>query len=537
MHELDQTALANRELSLAEGAAPSVGTQPAILEVPVNTAVGEDLPAEVEEKPDLDIEQLAAAVADRLRAPLGDHATQQATARVQDLARAFTSGLQGNLDATRQIVADGKTTAEDLTRRAGEAEAHMQGVVQDIVGTVEAAEARLDGHAKTAQADIKEAVDLGTSRLEAATFAQTRKVTQQAQSAQVRIEGAVADGEQAVKAHIAAAVEQTSQHVGTIEARARDVAAATELLAKAGDATIRAAVIKYLENMGEDPAILPLVTAAKASLKDRHEHAQAPLLDALVRAGIPAYLHGEAGSGKSTGASYAAEKLGLDFRSISFGPTTGKADLLSFRDAGGNVARTGFRQICEFGGVMLFDEIDAGNPGLITVMNASLANGYTEFPDTRIMHHANTRFVAAANTIGKGADAQYVGRNPLDAATRDRFAFLQWDIDDRLEEALVLGKPVTAAAPFHIQQGGVPTAKEWLDTVRGYREAAARLRIAHLITPRAAIYGARLTQVDVGDGKVGVGHGHLVPMLIHKGISPEIATKLDNDVKVRSSRR
>jgi len=170
-------------------------------------------------------------------------------------------------------------------------------------------------------------------------------------------------------------------------------------------------------------------------------------------------------------------------------------------------------------------------------MNASLANGYTEFPDQRITHHANTRFVAAANTIGKGADAQYVGRNQLDAATRDRFAFVPWDIDDRLEEALVLGKPLTAANPFDIQKGRVPTAKEWLDTVRGYREAAASLRIAHLITPRAAIYGARLAQVDVGNGKVGVGHDHLIPMLIHKGIKSEIATKLDAEVKVRSGRR
>ena len=49
----------------------------------------------------------------------------------------------------------------------------------------------------------------------------------------------------------------------------------------------------------------------------------------------------------------------------------------------------------------------------------------------------NFRLVAAGNTYGTGADAQYVGRNELDAATLDRFVVVRWNYDQELESRII----------------------------------------------------------------------------------------------------
>ena len=129
-------------------------------------------------------------------------------------------------------------------------------------------------------------------------------------------------------------------------------------------------------------------------------HLYEPLLRrAALMANIPVWLHGEAGSGKSTTAERSAGWLGLPFRSISLGPSSSKADLMGYRDGHGEYQRTGFREIYEDGGVFLFDEIDNAHPSILTLLNASIANGHGEFPDGRVARHETTRFIAAANTI------------------------------------------------------------------------------------------------------------------------------------------
>ena len=51
------------------------------------------------------------------------------------------------------------------------------------------------------------------------------------------------------------------------------------------------------------------------------------------------------------------------------------------------------------------------------------------------------RVIATANTWGTGADAEYVGRNRLDAASLDRFgARLEWDYDEAFERRLMVGQ-------------------------------------------------------------------------------------------------
>ena len=51
----------------------------------------------------------------------------------------------------------------------------------------------------------------------------------------------------------------------------------------------------------------------------------------------------------------------------------------------------------------------------------------------------NFRIVAAGNTYGTGADAEYTGRYQLDASSLDRFAILDVTYDRNIERALAGG--------------------------------------------------------------------------------------------------
>lgn len=261
----------------------------------------------------------------------------------------------------------------------------------------------------------------------------------------------------------------------------------------------------------------PQIDKIKAVAKPSHQHT--PLLDACIEADVPAYLYGEAGSGKSTAAELAAGVRGMALRAISLSPMTSKSDLLGYRDAMGAYHDTGFRNVYEHGGVFLFDEMDNGNPSVIALVNRALSGWENEFPDRPVERNWNTRIVAAANTIGRGATAQYVGRNALDAATLDRFAMIPWDIDERLENQLLHIEPGSDVDPIDISEGGIPTTKEWLEEVRSFRSRAAATKLRAVISPRSSIYGSKLAEV-------GVGMRWLAEMLLYKGVSEADRRKL-----------
>ena len=106
-----------------------------------------------------------------------------------------------------------------------------------------------------------------------------------------------------------------------------------------------------------------------------------------------------------------------------------------------------------------------------------------DFPDKRVSRHPDFRVVAAANTFGTGADRQYVGRNQLDAASLDRFAFLEWGYDEALERSLA-GNDA------------------WVDRVQKVRKAVSTLKIRHVVSPRASIQGASLLAAGMAQSAV-----------------------------------
>ena len=220
----------------------------------------------------------------------------------------------------------------------------------------------------------------------------------------------------------------------------------------------------------------------------------------VCNVGVHQMLVGPAGGGKTTCCEKVAEILNLKFYPMSVGPQTTKSDLLGFIDAAGNYHTTPLREAFANGGLLLLDEVDAANAGVLTIINALLANGYCSFPDGVIQRNENFRCICACNTYGRGADRQYVGRNQLDAATLDRFAVVDFDYDDNLER-MIAGNDA------------------WVDKVQQYRKRAFELKMRVVISPRASVFGAKLLASGMKEKLV-------EEMVIWKGVSAEIRSKL-----------
>lgn len=216
--------------------------------------------------------------------------------------------------------------------------------------------------------------------------------------------------------------------------------------------------------------------------------------------GIHQMLVGPAGGGKTTCVEKVSEILNLKFYPMSVGPQTTKSDLLGFIDAAGNYHTTPLREAFENGGLLLLDEVDAANAGVLTIINALLANGYCSFPDGIKQRNENFRCICACNTYGRGADRQYVGRNQLDAATLDRFAVVDFEYDCAMEK-MIAGND------------------EWVSKIQRYRERAFKLNMRVVISPRASIFGAKLLASGMKEKQV-------EELVVWKGVSTEIRSKI-----------
>lgn len=213
----------------------------------------------------------------------------------------------------------------------------------------------------------------------------------------------------------------------------------------------------------------------------RNEHQNMPKLLAMLRAGVHVMLVGPAGSGKSSAMRIAAERLEREFYSHSCGPSTDEWSILGFMGADAQTYHaTGLRYAFEHGGVMCFDEIDACNPAGLLAINEVTENGHASFPDKNsVRKHDDFVLGACANTYGRGADRQYVGRSQLDAATLDRFAVITWDYDEEAER---------------VWAGD--TQPEWVAYVQAIRKIVFDNQIRMVVSPRASIKGTTL--LDAG---------------------------------------
>ena len=191
---------------------------------------------------------------------------------------------------------------------------------------------------------------------------------------------------------------------------------------------------------------------------------------AKVARGNNVYLYGRAGSGKSHTAEQVAERLGLDF----YGQTTIQFahDVRGYGDAGGNFQETPFFKAFAHGGLYFQDEYDRSNSEAAIVLNSALANGWYDFPIVgRVNAHPNFRFMAAGNTLMKGADEEYVTGQIIDASSRDRFGFFfEVDYNHTVELKIAGGNEDIVAFVEDIREAIKSTG---IQQVVSYRATAA----------------------------------------------------------------
>lgn len=174
-------------------------------------------------------------------------------------------------------------------------------------------------------------------------------------------------------------------------------------------------------------------------------------------------LIGPAGSGKNHVIAQIAKAFGQKMYYTN--NVSNEFKLTGFIDAGGNYRDTEFYKAFKYGGIFFLDEIDNSDPSALIIINSALANGYMAFPHETIEKHPNFRMIAAANTWGKGADLQYIGRTALDGATLDRFDNIFFDYDRKLERALYPNRQV-------------------LEFMWSFRDSVEKSKIPHIISTR-----------------------------------------------------
>ena len=235
------------------------------------------------------------------------------------------------------------------------------------------------------------------------------------------------------------------------------------------------------------------------------------IMGACMRNKKTVMLVGAAGAGKSKMVSQCARVFKREFYPMSIGAQTTKSDLMGFMNAQGEYVTTPVRLAFENGGILLLDEIDAGNSGTLTILNNLLSNNEIMFPDKKVTKHPDFQCVCTANTYGKGGTLEYVGRNRLDAATLDRFVMFNVKYDIELEKFLC--------------------KNDWYhNIIQQMRANADRYDIKIIISPRAAIDGA-----DLLDG--GFKIKDVLDMVVFKGASDDVKCKILEGIDLKKPRK
>lgn len=230
-------------------------------------------------------------------------------------------------------------------------------------------------------------------------------------------------------------------------------------------------------------------------------HEKFDMMLKVISRNVPLMLVGPAGSGKNHTLEQVAEALELDFYFTN--AITQEYTLKGFIDANGNFHETEFYKAFTQGGIFFLDEIDASIPEALIVLNAAIANRYFDFPNGRVNAHEDFRVVAAANTVGMGASAEYVGRNQLDAATLDRFVQIKFDYDANVETQLSY-------------------SPEMYKFITDLRKSIAKNDVRYIVSMRATINAAKLADL--------LSDEELIDNVILKGMEIDDRRILINDL-------
>lgn len=215
-----------------------------------------------------------------------------------------------------------------------------------------------------------------------------------------------------------------------------------------------------------------------------------------LTANVPVWLWGKAGGGKTHLGRQLAAALDVPAYIVSIDPTITVGKLVGYRNlATGEYVPGLLTAAYRDGGLLMLDEIDTGDPGILACLNSFLANGHYLFPNGEtIERHPKFRVIAGANTKGTGAVAGYTARQRLDAATLNRFAIIELKYDERLEETLALGSSDRANLKWWKAATNEAHCKSWVAWVQKVR---AQVGESVLISPRASYLGVAAIRAGV----------------------------------------
>ncbi|MBQ6105183.1 MAG: AAA family ATPase [Lachnospiraceae bacterium] len=151
------------------------------------------------------------------------------------------------------------------------------------------------------------------------------------------------------------------------------------------------------------------------------------------------YLIGPSGCGKTFMVQQIAQIL--DVESVDIGYINEEYDILGFQTANGGYSCPNFYRCYKYGKIAFCDELDNGNSRATVKLNSFLSdttNGAYDFPHgERVMRHPNFRIIAAGNTTGNGADANYNTREKIEESVQQRFTPVFVGYDNEVEKSIL----------------------------------------------------------------------------------------------------
>ena len=236
-------------------------------------------------------------------------------------------------------------------------------------------------------------------------------------------------------------IEELRETIKNKDIRIKDQAQQiSDLMKKGGNTSTEIEQLQSMVNtlkeiQGNRIEIVQRGKATKILEKVVHENFEKII--GLLSDGEAVYLHGPAGTGKSRLAEDIAEALDLDFYPVS--TVTQEFKLAGFIDGNGVFHETNFYKAMKYGGLFFIDEMDSATTEVLVGINGALASGYYDFANETVYAHKNFRVIGAGNTIGRGADDIYTGRQVLDMSTLDRFWGVPIDYSPKIDNVVAHG--------------------------------------------------------------------------------------------------
>lgn len=227
-----------------------------------------------------------------------------------------------------------------------------------------------------------------------------------------------------------------------------------------------------------------------------------------VHAGVPVFLTGGAGVGKTTLAETVAQAIGArKILVLQADALPQRHEVFGFLSpVSGDFITGAVYDLFKFGGVFLIDEFDTGHASLGTNLNLLLAQGYYDFPNgERVKRHEDFRILVTGNTYGQGGSVEFAGTNRINGATLDRFVKVEVTVDEQLEGTIATGICSVRGKAVH-------------DVVKQIRANGYRHGLRVFVTPRATI---QCTQ------------GIVAGLTLKQAITAKLLTGLPSDQQVK----